>query len=140
MCQGLGSFLLAGILALPAAAERMIEGRFTVVRDVDTIVVAGTPVRLVILLTSVLTAFAVCFVGAIGFVGIIAPHVARQFVGEDQRFFLPVSALVGAVVVSFAFVVSKLAIPGVVLPIGLVTAAIGIPLFLAIIFNRMRVM
>ena len=96
--------------------------------------------RMVILLASLLTAFAVCFVGAIGFVGIIAPHIARQYVGEDQRFFLPLSALVGAVVVSFAFVVSKVAIPGVILPIGLVTAVIGIPVFLAIIFSRMRTM
>jgi len=94
--------------------------------------------RMVILLTSILTAFSVCFVGAIGFVGIIAPHIARQYVGEDQRFFLPLSALIGAVVVSFAFVVSKVAIPGVVLPIGLVTAVIGIPVFLVIIFSKMR--
>ena len=96
--------------------------------------------RMVILLSSLLTAFAVCFVGAIGFVGIIAPHIARHCVGEDQRFFLPLSALVGAVVVSFAFVVSKVAIPGVILPIGLVTAVIGIPVFLGIIFSRMRFM
>ncbi|ACN13227.1 ABC-type transporter, permease protein [Desulforapulum autotrophicum HRM2] len=96
--------------------------------------------RMVILLASLLTAFAVCFVGAIGFVGIIAPHIARRFVGEDQRFFLPLSALVGAVVVSFAFVISKVAIPGVIMPIGLITAIIGIPVFLAIIFSRMRVM
>jgi iron complex transport system permease protein len=94
--------------------------------------------RLVILITSLLTAFAVCFVGAIGFVGIIAPHIARQFVGEDQRFFLPLSAMLGAFVVSLSFVVSKLVIPGVILPIGLVTAVIGIPIFLAIIFRKTR--
>lgn len=94
--------------------------------------------RMVIILTSLLTAFAVCFVGAVGFVGIIAPHVARQLVGEEQRFFMPLSAMVGAVVVGLSFVVSKLIIPGVVLPIGLVTAIIGIPVFLFIIFHRMR--
>lgn len=93
--------------------------------------------RMVILLTSLITAFAVSFVGSIGFVGLIAPHVARQLVGEDQRFFIPVSALIGAVVVAFAFVVSKLIIPGVILPIGLVTAIVGIPVFLTIIFNKM---
>ena len=96
--------------------------------------------RLVILLTSLLTAFATCFVGAIGFVGIIAPHIARSLVGEDQRFLLPLSGLVGGMVVSFAFVVSKLVIPGVILPIGLVTAIIGIPVFLSIIFSKMRMM
>ena len=96
--------------------------------------------RMVILLTSLLTAFATCFVGSIGFVGIIAPHIARYFVGEDQRFLLPLSGLVGAVVVSFALVVSKVVIPGVVLPIGLVTAIIGIPMFLSIIFSKARMM
>ena len=94
--------------------------------------------RLVIILTSLLTAFAVSFVGAIGFVGIIAPHVARQLVGEDQRFFLPISALFGAIVVSTAFVISKLIIPGVILPIGLVTSIVGIPVFLTIIFRKME--
>ena len=96
--------------------------------------------RMVILLTSLLTAFATCFVGSIGFVGIIAPHIARYFVGEDQRFLLPLSGIVGAIVVCFAFVVSKVVIPGVILPIGLVTAIIGIPMFLSIIFSRMRMM
>lgn len=96
--------------------------------------------RTVILITSLLTAFAVCFVGSIGFVGIIAPHIARQLVGEDQRFFLPLSAMLGAFVVSLSFVVSKLIIPGVILPIGLVTAIIGIPIFLLIIFKKMGAM
>ncbi|MTI47249.1 MAG: iron ABC transporter permease [Firmicutes bacterium] len=94
--------------------------------------------QMVILMTSILTAFSVCFIGAIGFVGIIAPHIARQFVGEDQRFFLPLSAILGAFVVSLSFVVSKIIIPGVVLPIGLVTALIGIPIFLFIIFRKVR--
>ena len=88
-------------------------------------------------LTSLVTAFAVSFVGSIGFVGLIAPHIARQLVGEDQRFFLPISAIIGAIVVSFAFVVSKLIIPGVILPIGLVTAIVGIPVFLTMIFRKM---
>ncbi len=93
--------------------------------------------RMVIILTSVLTAFAVCFVGSVGFIGVIAPHISRYLVGEDQRFFMPLSGLVGAVVVSLSFVISKIIIPGVVLPIGLVTAIVGVPVFLTIIFNKM---
>jgi len=94
--------------------------------------------RLVILFSSMLTAVSVCFVGTIGFVGMVAPHIARQVTGEDQRFFMPMSALIGSVVVSLSFAVSKLVIPGVVLPIGLVTSIIGIPFFLVIIFRQMR--
>ncbi len=96
--------------------------------------------RTVILITSLLSAVAVCFVGTIGFIGLIAPHIARQLVGEDQRFFMPLSCLFGAFVMSLAFVISKLVIPGVILPIGLVTSVIGIPFFMMIIFRRMRSM
>ena len=96
--------------------------------------------RMVIILTSLVTAFAVSFVGSIGFVGIIAPHIARQLVGEDQRYFLSLSALIGAVAVALSFTISKLIIPGVVLPIGLVTAVVGIPVFLSIIFREMEAM
>ncbi|MFZ7103585.1 MAG: FecCD family ABC transporter permease [Peptococcaceae bacterium] len=96
--------------------------------------------RTVIFLTSLLSAVAVCFVGTIGFIGLIAPHIARQLVGEDQRFFMPLSALTGAFVMSLAFVISKLMIRGVILPIGLVTSVIGIPFFITIIFSKMRSM
>jgi iron complex transport system permease protein len=95
--------------------------------------------RMVLLLTSVLSAFAVCFVGTIGFIGLIAPHIARLIVGEDQRYFMPLSALIGAFVLSASFAVSKLIIPGVILPIGLITAFIGIPFFIAMILGRKKV-
>lgn len=96
--------------------------------------------RLIIFITSLLSAVAVCFVGTIGFIGLIAPHIARQLVGEDQRFFMPLSSLLGAFVMSLAFVLSKLIIKGVILPIGLVTSVIGIPFFVTIIFYKMRSM
>lgn len=94
--------------------------------------------RIVILFSSLLTAVSVCFVGTIGFVGLVAPHIARHITGDDQRFFMPMAALIGAVVVSLSFSISKLVVPGVVLPIGLVTSIIGVPFFLAIIFRQMR--
>ncbi|SKC39310.1 iron complex transport system permease protein [Maledivibacter halophilus] len=95
--------------------------------------------RMVILVVSLLSAFAVCFVGTIGFIGLIAPHIARLLVGEDQRYFMPISLLLGAFVLSLSFMLSKLIIPGVILPIGLVTSVIGIPFFMTIIFNKKRV-
>lgn len=93
--------------------------------------------RMAIFLTSLLSAVAISFVGTIGFVGLIAPHISRQLVGEDQRFFMPLSAIIGAFLLSLAFLISKLVIRGVILPIGLVTSVIGIPFFIAIIFSRM---
>ncbi|WP_010585477.1 FecCD family ABC transporter permease [Schlesneria paludicola] len=84
-----------------------------------------------ILVVSVLTATAVCFTGSIGFVGLVAPHLARMAVGEDQRFFIVLSAGFGALLVSLAAVLCKTVVPGTVFPIGIVTAAIGSPVFAA---------
>ena len=78
---------------------------------------------------SLLTGAAVAFVGTIGFIGLVAPHVARMLVGEDQRHLLPASAVFGAVLLSAASVASKLILPGAVFPIGIVTALIGVPFF-----------
>ncbi len=90
----------------------------------------------VFLAVSLLTASAVCFVGTIGFVGLVAPHVARMLVGEDQRFLLPLAALCGGVMLSGASVLSKLVSPGAVVPIGIVTAVAGLPFFFALILRR----
>jgi iron complex transport system permease protein len=78
---------------------------------------------------SLLTGAAVAFVGTIGFIGLVAPHVARMLVGEDQRHLLPASAVLGALLLSAASVASKLILPGTVFPIGIVTALIGVPFF-----------
>jgi iron complex transport system permease protein len=80
----------------------------------------------------------VAFVGTIGFIGLVGPHIARMLVGEDQRFFLPASALAGAVVLSAASVLSKAVVPGLVLPIGIVTALVGVPFFFSLILSTRR--
>jgi iron complex transport system permease protein len=92
--------------------------------------------RIVLITTSLLSAIAVCFVGTIGFVGLIAPHIARIITGEDQRYFMPVSGLLGACILSISFTISKVIIPGVILPVGLVTALIGVPFFMFAIFRK----
>jgi iron complex transport system permease protein len=91
-----------------------------------------------LVLISVLTATAVCFAGAIGFIGLVAPHLARITVGEDQRFFMPLSALNGALLLSAASIVSKMVLPGTILPVGIVTAFIGLPFFAAIVLGKRR--
>jgi len=85
---------------------------------------------------SLLAGLAVSFVGTIGFVGLVAPHIARRLFGEDHRYYLPGSALVGALVLSLASLASKNVMPGVVVPVGIVTALVGIPFFLAVILRR----
>ncbi len=89
-----------------------------------------------LLRVSLLAATSVAFVGTIGFIGLVAPHIARLMVGEDHRFFLPASMLAGAVIMSLASVGSKLIVPGALLPVGIVTALIGVPFFMALILSR----
>ncbi|RBP50724.1 FecCD family ABC transporter permease [Arenicella xantha] len=87
---------------------------------------------------SLLTATAVSFVGTVGFVGLVGPHIARMLVGEDQRFFLPLSIIAGALLMSLTSVVSKAATPGVIYPIGMITSLIGIPFFISLILKTQR--
>jgi len=89
-------------------------------------------------LISALTGVAVAFVGTIGFVGLVAPHVARMLIGEDQRGFLPASALMGAVLLSLASVASKTISPGAIVPIGIVTSLIGVPFFIWMVLRTRR--
>lgn len=88
---------------------------------------------------SLLAAASVCFVGTIGFVGLAGPHIGRFFSGDDQRFFFPISALCGALVMSLASLISKSIIPGSVFPIGIVTSIIGVPFFFMLVAYRQRV-
>ncbi|EIU7138617.1 iron complex transport system permease protein [Pseudomonas aeruginosa] len=91
-----------------------------------------------ILLGSLLASACVAFVGTIGFVGLVGPHIARMLIGEDQRFLLPASALCGALLLSAASLASKLLLPGQALPIGIVTSLVGVPLFFLLILRERR--
>ncbi len=87
---------------------------------------------------ALLASLAVAFVGIIGFVGLVGPHVARGLVGEDQRFLVPASILSGAALLTAAHAVSQIIIPGVAVPVGILTALVGVPVFLGIILGRRR--
>jgi len=92
--------------------------------------------RRTFLVIAMLTAASVAFVGTIGFIGLIAPHAARAMVGEDQRILLPMSALTGAMLVSAASILSKLLAQGAVIPVGIVTAVVGVPVLFALVMRR----
>lgn len=89
-----------------------------------------------LVLVSLLASISTSFVGTIGFIGLVGPHIARMLVGEDQRFFLPGAALCGALILSIGSIVSKSLIPGTIIPIGIVTSLVGIPFFLVLILRR----
>lgn len=88
------------------------------------------------LIISLLSAVAVCFTGTIGFIGLAAPHIARICVGEEQRFYIITSSVCGMLLLSIASILSKLIIPGIVYPIGIITSIIGVPFFFVLVLKR----
>ena len=86
--------------------------------------------RLVFLLASLLTAIAVTTAGSVGFVGLVIPHMLRMVLGNDQRLILPASALAGGCLVTLADTLARTVIAPEQLPVGVITALLGVPTFL----------
>lgn len=84
---------------------------------------------------SLISAVAVSFVGIISFVGLVAPHMMRRFVGDDYRFLIPCSAAGGALLLVIADTLARLIISPIVLPVGAVTAFLGAPVFLCLLLK-----
>lgn len=95
--------------------------------------------KIVVLVTaSMLTAASVSVAGVIGFVGLIVPHLARLLVGPDYRLLLPLSALGGAIYVLWADTIARTLLSPTEIPIGVVTAFLGAPFFMALLQRHKR--
>lgn len=88
-----------------------------------------------LLLSAFLTAICVSFTGIIGFVGLISPHVVRIFLGEDYRFLLPLSAVVGSLMLLLADSFGRAILFPVIIPVGIVTAFVGAPVFIYLLLR-----
>lgn len=89
----------------------------------------------ILIVTALTVAMAVSFTGSIGFVGLLAPHIVRIFVGSDNRYLIPASAAFGGMLLLYSDCVAKsVGVTGV--PVGVITAAVGGPLFLYILFRH----
>lgn len=137
--EKLGILLLALAVIMPLSM--LSSWKLTSLRlGEDRAISFGINVRRLRLATllriSILSALSVAFVGPIGFIGLVAPHIARMVFGEDHRFYLPGSALTGALVLSLASIVSKNLIDGVIIPVGIVTSLVGVPFFITIIVRH----
>lgn len=106
----------------------------------DSATALGVPVRrvqaLLIGCASLATAVMVSIVGSIGFVGLVVPHAARFLVGVRHVRLVPAAALMGAIFLIAADVISRIAVEGQVLPIGVITALVGAPVFALILVRR----
>ena len=89
-----------------------------------------------LLVASMLTAVCVSFLGIIGFVGIICPHVMKRIIGYDHKYLIPSSCICGSLLLLIADTLSKALGNGTALPVGAITSIIGAPFFLYIIFSK----
>jgi len=88
--------------------------------------------------SALVVAVSTSFLGIIGFVGLMAPHLMRLLVGNDHRFLVPASALAGALLLLAADIIARTIMAPVVLPVGIITSFIGAPLFLFLLVRGHR--
>ncbi|MBR2834330.1 MAG: iron ABC transporter permease [Coriobacteriales bacterium] len=84
---------------------------------------------------SLAAAVMVSFVGLISFIGLIAPHIARRFIGNDYRFLLPASLVLGSAIMLASDFVARMVLSPIILPIGAITSFMGAPLFLYLLYR-----
>ncbi len=87
-------------------------------------------------ISSLVAAVAVSFVGIISFIGLVAPHITRKIIGDDYRFLIPGTAIVGGLVLLLADTLGRMIISPVVLPVGAITSFLGAPLFIWLLMRE----
>ncbi|MCS7102317.1 MAG: iron ABC transporter permease [Candidatus Korarchaeum sp.] len=94
-------------------------------------------VRRLILMTACLsTATVVSFTGAIGFICLLAPHITRIVVGEDEQYLIPISGVFGADLLLISDIIARKAVAPIMLPVGVITALLGGPMLLYLLLRR----
>ena len=133
----LGALALALLAALPFARDLNALARGEAIAAAVGVDTARLP-WLLFALSALLTAAAVMTAGAIGFVGLIVPHAMRLIVGNDQRVLLPAASLAGGVLLLLADTFARRIVAPVELPAGVITALIGVPVFLFLLLRERR--
>ena len=93
---------------------------------------------LIMILSSLVTAAIICFTGMIGFIGLVSPHICRMIMGGDNRYLMPASGLFGAAFLLLADTIARTIIAPVIIPVGIITACVGGPLFLYLTIKRKK--
>ena len=134
-------FALIGVILLAFLSMPLARDLNIMIRGDDTAVALGVSLRLVrgsiYFIASVATAISVMTAGAVGFVGLVIPHLVRMVVGNDQRILLPCAVLGGGIFLVLTDTLARILIAPQQLPVGVVTAMIGVPTFLYLL-NRSR--
>lgn len=91
-----------------------------------------------VLFASLMAAAMIAFVGLITFIGLIAPHISRRIVGNDYRYLLPASLVMGSIIMLGSDLLARMIISPIILPIGAITSFLGAPLFLYLLYRGYR--
>jgi iron complex transport system permease protein len=91
-----------------------------------------------LIVSSLMTAAIISLLGPIGFIGLVAPHIGRMLVGGDHRFLMPITCLAGAILLVLADTVSCVILAPAILPIGIMTSFVGVPLLIYLIAKRRK--
>ncbi len=94
--------------------------------------------KILLVTFSFVVGVAVAFCGIIGFVGLIVPHVVRTFTGPDHKALIPASALFGGILLIWADIIARSAIPGTEVPVGIITALLGAPFFMYLVRSKRK--
>lgn len=89
-----------------------------------------------LVVSSLIASVLICFTGIVGFVGLVAPHITRRFIGTDHRFVLPASCIIGSILVVSADTFGRMVINPIEIPIGIVVSFIGVPMFLYLLMRK----
>lgn len=135
------NFALIGLIVIGLLTAPLARDLNVLIRGNDTAKALGVAVSFVriaiYILASMATAVSVTTAGSVGFVGLVIPHLTRMIVGNDQRILLPTSMLAGGIFLVLADALARVLIAPQQLPVGVVTAFIGVPVFLYLL-NRTR--
>ena len=89
-----------------------------------------------IVIAVLLTASVVSFTGVIGFVGLVAPHIARFIIGNDHRYLIPFAGIIGALLLVASDTIGRTLFSPAIIPVGIVVAYIGVPMFVHLIISK----
>ncbi len=131
---GLGVLVLVCALVVPLGRSLNVLARGPM--QAAALGISVRPLEwLIYILASLLTATAVTMAGSIGFVGLVVPHMLRLVLGNDQRLILPACALAGGILLVLADTLARVVIAPEQLPVGVITALLGVPTFLYLLYR-----
>ena len=131
---GLGLLTVVCVLVVPLGRSLNVLARGPM--QAAALGISVRPLEwLIYILASLLTATAVTMAGSIGFVGLVVPHMLRLVLGNDQRLILPACALAGGTLLVLADTLARVVIAPEQLPVGVITALLGVPTFLYLLYR-----